>query len=291
MGASQLGPGNHLTIQKEPSQLIAIRPIALVCVSLATLVGCTAQIGEIQNDAPELDEFETEMSSQGLTTNNGLNTINGLNTSNGLNTMNGLYTSNGLNTTNGLRDGVGLMASSAGRATLSYLVKCALPAGKRITKKDQNGTTHTFNGAVGVAPAWETGACNDQCQRWISACMLAHINTAGTPLPIWVVANPAKQPHIGWARSSTYPNQEGSFFGNIFTSPPRAYYCGGRNINAAAVAGRLGAGSSGAPYTNPWGNDMCEGHCTNSDSPYTQSGYKVCNGNDAVITVWRKASY
>jgi hypothetical protein len=184
------------------------------------------------------------------------------------------------------------MGSSSGRKTVSYLVKCALPAGRRIIKKDQYGASHTFYGGVGVAPAWETGACTDSCQRWISACMLAHINTTGTSLPIWVVADPAKQSHIGWARSSTYPNQEGSFFGNIFTSPPRAYYCGGRNINAAAVAGRLGAGTSGAPYTNPWGaNAACDDHCTRSESPYGQSGYKFCYGNDAVMTVWRKASY
>jgi hypothetical protein len=279
-------------VLKELNQVILKRRVVLMCVALASAVGCTAQIGEVQNEEPMFDELDSEGASQALVTNNGLNSVNGLNSLNGLNSVNGLNSLNGLNSVNGLADGVGLMASSPGRATLSYLVKCALPAGRRITKRDQNGVTHTFSGAVGVAPTWETGACNDRCQRWVTACMMAHINTTGTSLPIWVVADPVKQPQIGWTRSSTYPNQEGSFFGNIFTSPPRAYYCGGRNIAGAQVAGRIGAGSSSGPYTNPWGADAeCDDHCTKSDSPYNQSGYKVCNGNDAVLTVWRKASY
>jgi hypothetical protein len=275
----------------ENAQLITKRHIALAGVGFAGLVGCSAQIGEVEYEAPQLDEFETVMSSQAMTTGNGLSSINGLSSANGLSSVNGLSSANGLSSVNGLRDGVGLMASSSGRATLSYLIKCALPAGKRITKKDQNGNSHTFSGSVGVAPAWENGACNDQCQRWISACMLAHVNATGTSLPIWFVADPSRQPQIGWSRSSTYPNQEGSFFGNLFTNPPQAFYCGGRNFNAAAVSGRIGAGSSGGPYRNPWGSDACDDHCSRSDHPYNQSGYKVCNGNDAVVTVWRRASY
>lgn len=193
---------------------------------------------------------------------------------------------------NGLRDGVGLMTSTSGRTTLSYLVKCALPTGRSITKKDQNGASYTFRGSVGVAPAWETGTCDTNCQKWVSACILAHINTTGTNLAIWLVADPAQQPQIGWSRSSTYPNQEGAFFGNIFVSPPQAHYCVGRNIQASAVAGRLGVGAPNAPYTNPWGLDgACEGHCVNAEGVYVQNGFKSCNGNNAVMTVWRKASY
>ena len=29
----------------------------------------------------------------------------------------------------------------------------------------------------------------------------------------------------------------------------------------------------------------------NADGAYAQNGFKSCNGNNAVITVWRKASY
>ena len=122
--------------------------------------------------------------------------------------------------------------------------------------------------------------------------MLAHVNTTGTNLAIWLVGDPAKQPQIGWGRNSTYPNQEGAFFGNIFTSPPTANYCGGRNIAAAQVAGRIGANVSGAPYTDPWGpSGQCVDHCTTPPSPDTQNGFKSCNGNSQVITVWRKATY
>jgi hypothetical protein len=118
--------------------------------------------------------------------------------------------------------------------------------------------------------------------------MVAHINTAGAHVPLWVVANPQQQPQIGWGLSSAYPKQEGSFFGNIFTSPPTMHYCNGRNFNSGVVPGRIGSGST-APYTNPLGaSATCDSYCTPSDTPYNNSGYKACVGYNAVFTVWRK---
>ena len=266
------------------------RGVIWVAAGITGALGCTGEISEVA--LVEVPGIAIDPGPQALATDNGLPSVNGLSSDNGLISDNGLSSDNGLMSDNGLKNGVGLMTSSEGRATLAYLVKCALPAGKQITKKDQNGKSYTFAGSVGVGRGWENGACDSSCQRWVSACILAHINTTGTSLSIWVVADPAKQPQIGWGRSSTYPNQEGSFFGNIFVSPPKAYYCGGRNIGAAAVAGRLGAGSTGAPYSDPWGSGgACQDHCTAAEAPYAQSGFKNCNGNDAVITVWRKATY
>jgi len=263
-----------------------------ICVAagITGVLGCTGEIGEVE--LVEAPEIATDPGPQALVTGNGLISVNGLTSDNGLISDNGLTADNGLTSDNGLKSGVGLMTSPGGRTTIAYLVKCALPAGKQITKKDQYGKSYTFAGSIGVGRGWENGACDSACKRWVTACILAHINTTGTSLSIWVVADPAKQPQIGWGRSSTYPNQEGSFFGNIFVSPPQAYYCGGRNIEAAAVAGRLGAGSNGAPYTDPWGpSGACQDHCIPAESPYAQSGFKNCNGNDAVMTVWRKATY
>src|SRR6266478_1641834 len=59
---------------------------------------------------------------------------------NGLTGINGLNSFNGLSTYNGLTSYNGLMSTSDGRMVVSYLVRCALPAGHQITKQDQSGT-------------------------------------------------------------------------------------------------------------------------------------------------------
>jgi len=84
------------------------------------------------------------------------------------------------------------------------------------------------------------------------------------------------------------PNQEGSFYGNVFQSPPKMYYCNGRNYNTGVVPGRIGSGNLNAPYTNPAGyNAYCDSFCTPADHPNEQSGYKACGGYNAIVTVWR----
>ena len=186
---------------------------------------------------------------------------------------------------NGLANGVGLMSSPDGRTTLAYIVKCALPAGRSISKKDQNNANYTFAGQIGVAPEWETDACETDCQERVTACVLAHVNTTGQHIQLWLDSD---VPAIGWGRSTDYPYQEGSFFGNIFQDQPKAYYCDGKDFDQGTVLGRLGANQNGAPYTNPFGNGAyCKDRCTAADSPYNNDGYKACNGYNHVVTVWR----
>src|SRR6185312_12051405 len=57
-----------------------------------------------------------------------------------LTSINGLQTSNGLCRTNGLQ------TTTLGRTQVAYLVRCALPAGASIVKRDQNGVSYTFTG-------------------------------------------------------------------------------------------------------------------------------------------------
>ena len=244
-------------------------------------MGCTAA------DAPGTDE-----NAEALASSNGLNMINGLNMTNGLNMINGL-SGNGLSGTallmsplasTGLVTTSPLMNSAAGRSTISYLVRCALASGKTLTKKDSGGASYSFAGQIGVAPEWETGTCGTACQQRVSACMLAHVNTSGQHISIWLDSEGA----IGYGQSTDFPYQEGSFFGNIFISPPVANYCNGKDFDSATVPGRLGVGQSGAPYTNPFGgNSQCSGYCVAAASPYAADGYKQCQTNTHVVTVWR----
>src|SRR5262249_56980235 len=104
---------------------------------------------------------------------------------------------------------------------------------------------------------------------------------------------------IGWGLSSAYPNQEGSFFGNIFrlgahgVDPTQiaAFYCNGRAYDKNVVPGRIGAGQNDAPYVDPFAaGGYCADYCTPSDYPNEASGYKACYGWNNVITTYRQAA-
>ena len=90
------------------------------------------------------------------------------------------------------------------------------------------------------------------------------MNTSGVHIPLWVVGD---NPLLGWGLSSDYPDEEGSFFGNIFVSPPKAFYCNGKDFDVGVVPGRLGAGLGNAPYSNPFGGTgYCRDNCTPADA-------------------------
>jgi hypothetical protein len=169
---------------------------------------------------------------------------------------------------------------------VAYLVRCALPAGSSLSKADQTGKIYTFPGQIGLAPEWETTSCGQNCQRWVSACMLALVNTSGQHYPLWMVA---QSPAIGWGLDADYPFQEGSFFGNIFMTPPSAYFCGGRDLGITPIPGRIGSDQGPVPYTNIGGTGgRCAKICTPADYPHAVDGVKACAGWNEVITVWHQ---
>jgi len=234
---------------------------------------------------------------QAVAVENGLQSVNGLFIQNGLHISNGLDITNGLHVMNGLSSGSGLMTTTLGRQQLAYLVRCALPAGATVVKQDQYGTSYTFNGVLGLAPEWADSACGTNCQENVSACMLAHVNTAGIHVPLWIVSQSAA---VGWGQDPEFPNQEGSFFGNLFqagahgTDPLNSpmYYCMGSKYSVSPPSGRLGSKQTSPPYVNAFGTATaaCANRCTPADYPSAADGYKACNGWNAVVTVWRQNS-
>jgi hypothetical protein len=130
--------------------------------------------------------------------------------------------------------------------------------------------------------------------------MLAHVNTAGVHIPIWLVSQTLTS--IGWGQSPNYPNQEGTFFGNIFRANTAghvdAYYCNGPGFDKDVVPGRLGANQQGAPYRNMFSSLYCNYNgCVPSDykTNNVPDGYKACAMGDGaqsawnnMITVWRQ---
>ena len=179
------------------------------------------------------------------------------------------------------------------------MVKCALPAGHSIVKQDQYGNSYTFPGAIGVAPGWENGSCSDlDCQGYMTACLMAHVNSTGFHVPLWLDGNAA---NVGWGQNPTYPKQEGTFFGNIFVNPPEGYYCEGEGFSSngvGVVAGRINGGDS-TIYRNPFGYGvMCKN--TSGAVPVYSTGNSVPDGFSQItynhawahpITVWRGTTY
>jgi len=239
------------------------------------LFGVNANNGVITNNG--VYTGNGVITSNGINSVNGITTANGITSANGVMTGNGVSTANGVNTINGISDTSGWITSDPGRKALGYLVRCALPAGHNINKAG-----YTFYGGLGLCPAWEYGsiATDRHCQNLISACFLAHINTSGVHVPLWLASESST---IGWSLDQTnYPSQEGTFFGNIMTTgnlsnlampqvtAPVAYFCEGAGINAGVVSGRLTVGAMyGAPYSNPFGTNRT---CDSVDSNKGRSG-------------------
>lgn len=108
-------------------------------------------------------------------------------------------------------------------ATARYLVECALPLGASLTK-DVDGVPTDFDGALGLAPEWEYGACNKDCQEWVTACLLARTNVSGVAVPLWLTGD---HPALGSGTNLAYPVYEASFFGNLFVDEDAQYMCRG----------------------------------------------------------------
>jgi hypothetical protein len=205
------------------------------------------------------------------------------------------------------------MTTDWGRRTVAYIAKCALASGDSLVKADPNGTNYTFPGSLGLCPAWKSGsiATNWSCQEYVSACLMAHLNTAGIHIPIWLDAD-NQQTSIGWGVDLTnYPYQEGTFFGNLLitgaynhggANAPGGFYCDGDGFasgSTGVVAGRIGANTTNV-YSNPFGNGaLCKYSCTQhyiSGVGSTIDGYTACAPPNipqfnTMITVWRPKTY
>lgn len=135
----------------------------------------------------------------------------------------GLDTAFALASSQGLATGHGLLLDPSTRAAVRSVVECALPAGHSIVK-EVNGEVLQFEGMLGLAPEWEDDACDEDCQEWVSACLLARTNASDHAVSIWMRAD---HPAIGEGTSALYPTYEASFFGNVFTETPEMHYCQG----------------------------------------------------------------
>lgn len=116
-----------------------------------------------------------------------------------------------------------LLAAEGGPALIKYLTTCALDEGTTLTVES---TGETYEGNLGLATDWVDDSCGTSCQRWVSACIMAHANAFGNPVTI---SPRGKHESLRWSDGFTY--EEAAYYGNLFLGADRVLAaCGGKNI-------------------------------------------------------------
>lgn len=119
---------------------------------------------------------------------------------------------------------------------LRYIAKCALPPGHALRVPYPGGGFINYWGETGMMPlGWFQGsALSYTDRRWLSACLLAHLNANASSMDIALVAN---HPAIGTALYPGYSVQEAAFYGDMFSAgAPDELGCGGYVRGANGLA-------------------------------------------------------
>jgi hypothetical protein len=194
--------------------------------------------------------------------------------------VSGIDPAHGLSTREGLHPTRGLLATPSGIEVATYLVECALPEGESIVKVQKAGDILELTGALGLAPEWKDGACDETCQEWVSACLLARTNVTGETVGLWLSAD---HPALGLGHDPGYPLYEATFYGNVFQDPDALYLCHGTQATGLLSDYLEGRTCGGQPVEacgfTDWGAchglDRClfdNGHateCAEGDDPAT----------------------
>ncbi len=159
--------------------------------------------------------------------------------------VSGIDPDHALSSPQGLATDHGLLTDPDRLDTVRYLVECALPEGHVVTKT-VDGQLLELEGMLGLAPEWEDDACDEDCQEWVSACLLARTNVGGHTVHVWMRAD---HPAIGEGTNLLYPSYEASFFGNLFVDPESQHYCQGTVVGPllAQLHGRTCSNLLGQP--------------------------------------------
>jgi hypothetical protein len=115
----------------------------------------------------------------------------------------------------GVSNGLTPTKLRAGLAGLPDLARAPLAKGPRGSELRR----YIVSCARRFAPAWREGPCGVVCQEWVSACLLARLNTRGQRLPLLLMV-PDRRAEAG-------------FFGNLFVDPPRLFSCSGGRVARA----------------------------------------------------------
>jgi hypothetical protein len=170
----------------------------------------------------------------------------------------------------------GFLGDAASRNMFHYIVSCALPAGAKLTLA-ADGTSYSFDGAIGLAPEWLSQSCGPSCQRWVSACVLARMNHLGQTRQI-SIRGEHKALAVEAHEVQEYTQREAAYYGNLFGGggEPKAYAC---LPNSARSIDRVcGASLADCPMEVV---GRCEWVCA---GPGRHGSFRSC----AAVPAWRQ---
>ncbi|WP_160174647.1 hypothetical protein [Archangium violaceum] len=198
---------------------------------------------------------------------------------------------------------------------MSYLVGCALPAGRPLAWKDPlTLTTRTWEGKAGLCPQWELGAPSDVCKNRVSACLLARNNALGRRVELSMRGEDPLQPALFWLESQTRPVEYDPDSGRVpsYDACTTAQSGVGRDCGwkgdfigrcAPGQTVRLGAGGRApdqclsGPALGTWSGArmmlrVCEGNigCDSGDTRYLGQSQGTCLSTNAAVTFTCPAS-
>ncbi|WP_438006781.1 hypothetical protein WME89_50925 [Sorangium sp. So ce321] len=138
------------------------------------------------------------------------------------------------------------------RQLLSYVVGCAFTPTQsfRFSWIDRWGAVHDeeYRGIIGMAPTWSTRPLGQTDQQWVTACLASRTNWYGVSVTISSRAALSVIDKTGTAELSTYTQQEGAFWGNLFGPSPYLNACyhepnrsHSRSLQRDCAAGHLGS--------------------------------------------------
>lgn len=115
------------------------------------------------------------------------------------------------------------------RQLLQYIVSCALSPSQsiRVSWRDAQGVLHeeSYSGHLGLATSWSREPLSASREQWISACVASRANLAGVSVLISSRGAHAALRYPDRYEVEAYPHEEGAFWGNLFSDPPRLYAC------------------------------------------------------------------
>jgi hypothetical protein len=127
----------------------------------------------------------------------------------------------------------GIEATPDGRDVLTYVARCALAEGDVLIATHED-VTYEFPGLLGLATQWENRGLTGGEARWVSACLIAHVNAFGVSVEISLRAPEriAATPEEAHA----FPVYEATFFGDVFGEDAlETYACIGSDAEIARV--------------------------------------------------------
>jgi hypothetical protein len=143
----------------------------------------------------------------------------------------------------------------SGVELLEYLVRCALDDGEELWV-DSLGAS--FAGHMGIAPQWATESCDESCQRWMTACVLAHTNPEEQPVTISLRG---AHPALHWTEEhiAEFDFQEAAFYGNLFVPADERLLlaCAGEGPLAEFERDALGGALGLIPMMNEFDGRVC----------------------------------